>query len=61
MSRIVAICDSYDEMVNTGPARGRTTPFRALMCMKEQSSKLDPAILVEFILLLGGELTSNDM
>jgi len=52
-SRIVAICDRYDESVALSN-NGRTlTPFAALKAMKDQPEKFDQKILFEFVRLLG--------
>ncbi len=52
-SRVVAICDHYDEMLNCGKS---LTPFHILKKMKESGRKFDQHILVEFIRLLGSGL-----
>ena len=52
-SRVIAICDYYDETLNGGNGSNALTPFQVLKTMKESSTKFDRHILVEFIRLLG--------
>ncbi len=58
-SRIVAICDYFDEEVNAVDLRTTRKPFDVLLTMKRAGSKFDQKILREFILLLGSEFNAS--
>jgi len=53
-SRIVAICDYFDEQVNPQNTGQTVSPFEVLRRMKAASDKFDQKILIAFIRLLGG-------
>lgn len=53
MSRIVAICDMYDEAMRGFGAEKPPSPFQVLRRMRLEKGKYDDTILVEFIKMLG--------
>ncbi len=53
-SRIVAICDHYDESTNSYSHGSPATPYSVLKAMRSKSKKFDRETLFQFICLLGG-------
>lgn len=58
MSRIVAICDTYDEAMHV-PGEGKTpSPFSVLKRMRHDLGKFDDQLLIEFIKMLGEDFSN---
>ncbi|MEZ5359503.1 MAG: HD domain-containing phosphohydrolase [Candidatus Zixiibacteriota bacterium] len=57
-SRIVAICDAYDEAVHLPNNGEGISPFKVLRRMRFDTGKFDDGILVEFIKMLGEDFSN---
>ncbi|MFH1686464.1 MAG: HD domain-containing phosphohydrolase [bacterium] len=59
-SRILAVCDAFDEALHTDMSPGGRTPFQILMSMKRTAGKYDEAIFRKFVKLLGSDTVAAD-